>query len=193
MKILWSGLVNNVQRQLLNQFVQDGIIQFGLFSDYSPIKLNLEMLPAFPNTLNDIAERLLNVSDILSFDQILVAKDTLPLGVLLSNKSNIPLVYSDFIGETPNNFIGAFDVGHPTALVVNLLTETTPIDVIINSSKRVGLNITKVITILSIKKPSASIETMALIDFDEAIDELLHMDVITKGQATAIHNYLYEI
>ena len=182
----------NNTKQLLIQFIQDGIIQFGLFADHSPIKFNLDMLPAFPNTLNIVAEQLLSVNDLSSLEQIIVPRNTLPLGVLLSHKSDIPLVYSDFTGGTPKNFIGAFDVGHPTILVVNLLTHVTPIDTIVNSSKKVGLNIVKVLAILRTKKPPDSIETMALIEFNEAIDELLNIDALTDGQATAIRNYLYK-
>lgn len=134
-----------------------GLIQFGRFTQPDgtiwPVALNLRWLPSYPALLRDVAAALEPLLDGIEADRILTTVDAIPLGVALSLQTDKPLVYpyGDVRDYTAAFAIeGAYDVGHPTLLLSNVLIDAGQSQAITTLARRVGLDVHAVLSVIDL-------------------------------------------
>jgi orotate phosphoribosyltransferase len=182
--------------KLLMMFLENGLLQFGRFEregQFVPILLNLELMPSYPETLQYIAGQAAeNIGD--SFERIVCTADSLALGTAISLKTNIPLVYSRGKGEIPvHDFVGAYDVGHPALLVMNVLQGATEVEQFIAQAKKVGLHIHQVFAVTDTGKyqlDNTEINVNVLMPLSEIIDASEQQGYLAHGQANAVRDWM---
>lgn len=132
-----------------------GLIQFGRFvrpdGDVWPVAIHLDWLPSYPDVLRQVARAVAPLLDGLRADRVLAAPGALAVGVALSLERGIPLVYtvSEPRGAGEAYAIeGAYDVGHPTALLSTLPLDAAQAADLIGLAKRVGLDVQALIAVL---------------------------------------------
>ncbi len=125
-----------------------GLVQFGRFEraggDVWPVMVNLLWLPSYPALLRDVAAALQPLLEGIAADRMLTTVDALPIGVALSLRADIPLVYP--YGEVRDYTAafaieGAYDVGHPTLLLSDVLIDAPQANQITALARKVGLEI----------------------------------------------------
>jgi orotate phosphoribosyltransferase len=135
------------------------LIQFGRFvqPDSSgaiwPVALNLRWLPSYPDLLRDVAAALDPLLEGIEADRILTTVDAIPLGVALSLFSGKPMVYpyGDVRDYTAAFAIeGAYDVGHPTLLLSDVLIDARQAQTITGLAQRVGLDVHAVLAVIDL-------------------------------------------
>ena len=182
-----------IRKDLVDHFLDAGILQFGLFgTDEAPFKLNLQLLPAYPGILEQIAAEAQTDFQDLSINRLVCAADALPFGVAASLKTGIPLVYS--LGSTlpgVHDLVGAYDVGHPVLLLVNTWTANSEVTSLIDKAGTVGL---KIITVLAIMdcggKPPGDIEGRALMKLTDVVARLADEGKLPPGQGQTVIDWL---
>ena len=180
-------------KPLLETFIEAGLLQFGLFGEEeSPIRMNLHLLPAYPDILAQIAETALHHIDHNHIERLVCDAKSLPFGVATSLRSGIPLVYS-LGSDQPGVFdlVGAYDVGHPTLLLTNTWRGNADGVALIKKARAVGLNINTVLTVFDYGKRSTdSLEVRALLRLADIIPQLVESGELPPGQAQAIAQWL---
>lgn len=134
-----------------------GLIQFGRFVQPDgaiwPVAVNLRWLPSYPALLRDTAAALGDLSAGITADRLLTTVDAIPLGVALSLHSGLPMVYPyGAVRDYTAAFAieGAYDVGHPTLLLSDLLIDPVQAHAITALARRVGLDIHAVLAVLDL-------------------------------------------
>lgn len=133
---------------LYGRLLHDGLVQFGTF-DGAPYLLNTGLLPSYPAALASLAERAAPLIERSApVDRLVCTADAWPIGMALSLRSNLPLVYSlgtDAAGV--HDLIGAYDMGHPACLLVNVWDGDAALAGLIDKARRVGLMIGAVVAL----------------------------------------------
>jgi hypothetical protein len=171
---------------LIRLLMENGLLQFGWFEPGGmPFRLNLDMLPAYPDVLKEVISAAKPYADGMS--RLICTMDTLPLGVGLSLETNISLVYSRDSTEAPfHDLVGAYDTDHPTLLLVNILDNTESTIKLILKARNVGLQIHHMLAFidLGIARLPSDIKLHSLINFDGEIEALM-----TEGRLTVRHGH----
>lgn len=147
----------------------NGLLEVGLFQTDDKrmsYRLRLDLLPAYPGVLAacgvQIANRLMRV------DRLVCPADSVPLGVAVSLQTKIPLVYSRGKGESPvHDWVGAYDVGHPAALLCNTMPDRESYKDWHKQLTSVGLQLGQVIAIVEIKRLAIDVPTHALLRLED--------------------------
>jgi hypothetical protein len=178
--------------KLTTLLLETGLLQFGWFEPGGvPIRLNLEMLPAYPDVLREFIA--LAKPYTTNIHRLISVHAALPLGVGLSLETNIPLVYSRGTANSATyDLVGAYDIGHPALLLVNTLDDTPNIIDFVISARSVGLQIQH---ILAIVKTNATpmpdgITGHSLFDLHNAITQLMNDNRIPARHGEAILDWL---
>lgn len=137
-----------------------GILQFGRFitstGQTQPFRLNLNLLPSYPDALQLAATEIhthINQQQITP-ERILCKVDAIPLATLISTKTNIPLIYSRQQNElTVHDLVGAYDINHPTLLILNTYDGNPEFPNFIHNVNRVGLKVNHIFTLINIHIP----------------------------------------
>ena len=183
----------SVGKNLIDSFVEAGLLQFGRFgANGIPFELNLQLLPAYPGILRNIAEQAHTLFEEVRFDRLVCAFDSTPFGVALSLQSDIPLVYSrgsDLSGVY--DLVGAYDVGHPALLLVNVWEDNSDVHQLVGKARHVGLEIDTVLTIVDygIKSPNG-LSVWSLLYLAEAVVRLVDAGRLPPGQGRAVLDWL---
>jgi orotate phosphoribosyltransferase len=144
-------------RDLTLKLAQAGLVQFGRFERPDgavwPVMVNLLWLPSYPALLRDVAAALVPLMDGIAVDRLLTTVDALPLGVALSLRTNVPLVYP--YGEIRDYTAafaieGAYDVGHPTLLLSDVLIDAQHANRITALARKVGLEVHGVLAVVDL-------------------------------------------
>lgn len=142
---------------LVRALAAAGLIQFGRFErpdgSFWPMMVNLRWLPSYPDLLRQIAAALDPLLDRVDADRLLTTTDALPIGVALSLRKNIPLVYpyGELREYTAAYAIeGAYDVGHPTALLADVLIDAPQATLITAIARRVGLEVRAILAVVDL-------------------------------------------
>lgn len=182
---------------LLTAIFEAGLLQFGQFKNgarFDPFRENLHLLPAYPDILTAVTDALVPIAQSLPIERLVSVGGALPLGTALSLKTHMPLVYSKGSDEPlVNDLIGAYDVGHPALLVTNVLTrDNDSIVRLLQNGRRVGLEISHVITILQIGNPVLldDVTLHTLFTLDGIVAQYAARGLIPQGQAGAVQNWL---
>jgi hypothetical protein len=171
--------------KLLPLLLEDGLLQFGRFerdSGIVPMLLNWEMLPAYPTTLNYIVE-LMGSRIAGHVERLVCPADSIPLGVGISLRTQIPLVYSRGKGQDPvHDLVGAYDVGHPAVMITNTLPPPSQTQQFIAQAQKVGLHIHQTIALTAMAHTMEG-KSIALIPLAETLTWLQTHGHITPHQA----------
>jgi|GEM_PF-534279 orotate phosphoribosyltransferase len=136
---------------------QAGLIQFGHFEQVAgapwPVAIHLRWLPSYPALLRRVAGELAPRVAAAGADRILTTHDAIPLGTAVSLASEVPMVYP--YGQVADHTAayaieGAYDVGHPTLLLSDVLLGAEQTRAIAALARRVGLDITLVLAALDL-------------------------------------------
>ena len=113
------------REMLMDVLFKYGLVQFGRYGvpdgGISPFRLSLELLVSYPEALQLVAAQVVAgmTADGVEVERLLCPHDALPLGTLVSVATGIPLVYSRGRGEVAvRDLVGAYDIDHPTLLLV---------------------------------------------------------------------------
>lgn len=170
---------------LFPQYIAAGLIQFGRFRGHNgsvaPVSLNFLLLPSFPPLMQQTAQALVPLLEATSTDRLLAARQAVPLGAALAIESGVPLTYP--YGEAKsytNAFVieGAYDVGHPTALLTDALTDADDVVALLEPARKVGLNIVDVLCLFTLGRQGVEalkaqhIRVHTLFDFADALQTL---------------------
>ena len=132
-----------------------GLIQFGRFVQPDgaiwPVAVHLGWLPSYPALLRDAAASLGALLEGIKADRLLATAEAIPLGVALSLHTEMPMVY--VVGDVRDctaafAIEGAYDVGHPTVLLSDLLLDAAQANTITALAHRVGLEVHTILSVL---------------------------------------------
>lgn len=130
---------------LIDELLGAGLVQFGAFAGDEKTfscRLRMDMLASYPRALKLAAEAITSALSGQTFDRLLCTHDSQPLATLISQMTGIPLViHSGVLGNPVHQLIGAYDIGHPTALIS--MTAAYPngfISRLLNEAAGVGLS-----------------------------------------------------
>lgn len=178
---------------LLNQLMAAGLIQFGHFVEngqITPIRLSLQYLPSYPHLCRALAEELMPL--ITQADTLLATPEVVSLASLISGSLNMPLIYSRGRGETAvRDLCGAYDVGHPTALITSVFDDSAALMKLVRQAASVGLEVQHIYclidldNLLEIKTPR-----IALWRMHDVLQVLEDQRAIPAGQASIAREWL---
>lgn len=178
---------------LAELLLEAGLLQFGRFingENSDPVRISLEMLPSYPDIVLHLAEVAAQLIADHQIERLVCTSAALPFGLALSLKTRIPLVYSRGNNEPPiYDLVGAYDVGHPTALLTNILDSETHLVNSIANARRVGLNVTRVVAILQIV-PISTLSVLPLVNLSELIATLQQRGILPCEQANAVQEWI---
>jgi orotate phosphoribosyltransferase len=172
---------------LADVLLSAGLLQFGRFAkdgEWQPYRLNLELLPSYPDILAHIVD--IGTPLIGPVDHLVCPLDALPFGVALSQSTSIPLVYSQ-----SNALAGAYDIGHPALLVANQLNRPDELEHLISYARRVGLEINQALIIVNEGWSTLrGVKVEALLDLPELIQILTQHELIPVGQGRTVLDWI---
>lgn len=155
--------------------LEAGLIQFGRFEGGAPLKFALELLPSYPHILQSLAGEIATVmSEVKTIERIVCTSDASAPGIAVSLHTGIPLVYSRCQGQSPvHDLVGAYDVGHPTALITSVIGKhhNQDLERFRQRATNLGLNTITTVGIISLNSTDeADIHT--LINLPEFVEYL---------------------
>ena len=160
--------------ELVPLFMESGLLQFGIFSaEAAPYQLNMELLPAYPDILAAVAAQAVPL--VTEMSRLVCLPDSLPLGVALALRTQVPLVYSRGSGAAPvHDLVGAYDIGHAAALVVNVFDDQTDHLPFIAGTRQVGLNIQMIVAVVAVGEVESAqvIPVHSLLRLESVIEHL---------------------
>ncbi len=135
------------------RLVDAGLIQFGRFSQpdgsVGPVRVHLGWLSSYPALLRDIAAALADLLTGLAVDRLLTTSAAVPLGTALSLHTGLPMTYAHGgAPDRPLSIEGAYDVGHPTIMLSDVLTGADHAQQLIGLARHVGLDVHSVLVAL---------------------------------------------
>jgi orotate phosphoribosyltransferase len=152
-----TGSSSTTSADLVRALAVAGLIQFGRFErpdgSFWPVMFGLRWLPSYPALLRHTAAALAPLLDRVNADRVLTTNDALPIGVALSLRKNMPLVYpyGDVRAYTAAFAIeGAYDVGHPTVLLSDVLIDAPQANAITAVARRVGLDVVAILAVVDL-------------------------------------------
>lgn len=180
--------------KLTSLFLETGLLQFGWFEPGGmPFRLNLDLLPAYPDVLSEIAVAAKPHTN--NMNRLVSVPEAMPFGVALSLETNIPLVYSRGGIEAPaHDLVGAYDIGHPALFLINVLNDRHDIQKLILNARNVGLQIHHLLAIvdLGVIQTLPDVKRYYLLDFDAEIAALMHEGRLTIRQGNAVIKWIRE-
>lgn len=168
--------------------MQCGLLQFGTFGeDSAPFHLNLHMLPAYPDSLRQIAAQAAPL--VQPYDRLVSMADAVPFGVALALQTGIPLVYSRGSQDAAvHDLVGAYDIGHPAVLLAN--TPDADGAALIEGARRVGLNIHHMLVIVDTGQMVDGVDMQALLSLRSMADRLAKDGTLPDGHARLVAQWL---
>jgi hypothetical protein len=178
----WPGLLT-----------QTGLVQFGRFGpDAAPVALNLHLLPSYPDVLTTAASSAAERLEGLTFDRLACTASAVPFGIAVSLHLQMPLIYS--LGTDKSgveDLIGAYDVGHPGVLLVNVWDGNADVSRLITKGRRVGLDVHTILALVDLGyPPPEGRDLQALVVMADLIEALRGSPVLPDGQAAAVEAWL---
>ncbi len=134
-----------------------GLIQFGRFAHeddrVSPVQVVLGWLPSYPALLAEAAAGIAPLLAEVQGDRLLTTVEAIPLGVAVSLHSGLPMAYP--YGGVRDYTVafaieGAYDVGHPTVLLADVLIDAGQAQQITALARRVGLDVRAVVALMDL-------------------------------------------
>ncbi len=174
-------------------WIEAGLLNFGDFAHYSgraPFQARFELLSSYPDVLAVCAQALVPLVESKRPSRLLCAADSLPLGVALSLEMGIPLIYSRARGELAvDDLVGAYDIGHLTLLIANVVDGDLLAQPWIARSRHVGLEVLNAVGLLSTINTLPP-STQCLVSLGDAAGSLDDWGMLPPGQAREILRWL---
>ncbi len=183
------------QNSMAEMLVDDGLLQFGRFAssqgdEWEPYRLNLQLLPSYPDVLNRLIE--MAAPRIEPVDHLVCGMSALPFGTGVSLRTGIPLVYSRETDDSPvYDLVGAYDIGHPALLLAYTTRDLYQNRALIERAGRVGLNMEKALLIVDegFAAPQ-SLPAKALLHLPGAVSSLIATNRLPAGYEQMIHTWI---
>lgn len=172
-----------------------GLLQFGVFENDAPVRFHFDLLPSYPDVLEQLADVVdIAIPDAGPIERLLCLPDSLPFALAVCMRGRKPLVYSRGQGgETVHELAGAYDVGHPTLLVVNMWMDTEEQNNLIKRAGQVGLDVHGILAVLdSPSSSTAPYPLQAVVNFVDLLRELVATNRLPHRQAEAVIKWLHE-
>ncbi|MGB1286815.1 MAG: hypothetical protein ACPG7F_09805, partial [Aggregatilineales bacterium] len=167
----------------------NGLFQTGLFRPGNRLfNFRLDMLAAYPKVLHHTINALIENYIFDEYERLVCTASATPLATGIALKTEIPLVYSSGQSESARyDLIGAYDVGHPTCLIVNTLENHDDLQIFINKARGVGLDIRTIISVVALESPAIdNVEVFALYTLENFVDHLQKRSLLSDRQMQAI-------
>jgi len=182
--------------ELVQLFMEAGLLQFGRFQDSSgtrPFLTNLDYLPAYPDILKQVvAETRLHL-DGLAVQRLVATPEAVPFGVALALETGISLVYSRGQGkEAVYDLAGAYNIGHASVLLVNTTETLLFLGGFIAGARRVGLDIHTAVAIFDPGTTVPDITARAIINLPDALEILAAQGELPIQQALTVRAWIAE-
>lgn len=184
--------------ELVQLFMEAGLLQFGRFQDSSgtrPFLTNLDYLPAYPDILKQVAAETRLHLDGLAVQRLVATPEAVPFGVALALETGISLVYSRGQGkEAVYDLAGAYNIGHASVLLVNTTETLLFLGGFIAGARRVGLDIHTAVAIFDpgTAAPKADITARAIINLPDALEILAAQGELPIQQASTVRAWIAE-
>ncbi len=143
---------------LIDGLAMAGLVQFGQFRREDgavwPVWVNLRMAASYPALLRDLAAAMVPLVGGAEDVRLLCTAEAIPLAVAISLETGLPLVwpYGADRAHTPAFvYEGAYDVGHPTVLVTDVLIDEPQARDIVATAGRVGLVVRRIAAALDLE------------------------------------------
>ena len=178
---------------LTSQLLDAGLLQFGWFEDGQvPFQLNLDLLPSYPDVLIDLVDHAAALIGQAEIDHLICPLSALPVGITLSTKISVPLVYSRGTDGSPVfDLVGAYDIGHPALLVVNDLFDASGLLRLVHNAQQVGLEVTQVMVMVGAGISHLdSLPVMNLVHLPTAVRQLVEHRLLPADHGQAVLNWL---
>lgn len=167
-----------------------GLIQFGRFIQPDgaiwPVAVHLRWLPSYPALLNRVAGELAPLLTGIEVDRLLTTQAAIPVGTALSLRAGLPMVYPFGAARDHTDAFmieGAYDVGHPTVLLSDVLIDSEQANTIAHLAQRVGLEIGTVLAVLDLGRGARA----ALVESGYEVRCLLSLrDVLPQLQVVGL-------
>ena len=164
--------------------LETGLIQFGRYEGGKPYRLQLDLLPSYPDvldTLIEMAEPLVG-----EVDHLLSTSEAVPLGIGLSLSKQVPLVYSRGSNSAAvHDLVGAYDIGHPALLLAN--QPEARLEQLITRAHSVGLEVRSIMVIVDDGAwHPKTLPLQSLIDLRSIVNVLVTDRTLPAGQAQRV-------
>lgn len=134
------------------ELLRIGAIQFGRFEVrqgiFEPLRVNLRLLPSYPEVLAMLAEGLAPLVRFDGLTHLLAMPAAVPLGVAVTLKTGIPLVYPP--ADDPQFIEGAFDYNVPSVLLTDVLHGGSAESAMIARAHRQGLDVRAIVAVFDL-------------------------------------------
>ncbi len=166
--------MDNLSEALIRGLYGAGLFQLGTFSmdrRESHIRLRLEMLPSYPDLLQ-MAASYIQQRLHPDINRLVCTSEAVALGTAVSLAVNLPLVWHTGNFGTPSRqFIGAYDIQHPAALIMLTSRQYTSdmLNRIQRESDSVGLQIRQSICLMDDSPINEQENSIGLIRLADAV------------------------
>ncbi|MCB9451831.1 MAG: hypothetical protein H6672_10350 [Anaerolineaceae bacterium] len=178
------------------KLIGTGMLQFGEFQvnhHFDPLRLQLELLPAYPAFLGQITAEIGEHIRNTGAERLVAMPDAIPLGVGVSLQTGIPLVYSRGQGEPPAyDLVGAYDSGRRAVVLTNIFAADAALLRLVNSAQQVGLKANAVFGLIDLETghfPS-DIEVISLVSLSAVLDVLKEKTLLPAGQVASVYEWI---
>jgi orotate phosphoribosyltransferase len=185
------------------RLVEAGLIQFGRFAQLDnsiwPVQVRLSWLPSYPDLLREVAAALAALLDGLPADRLLTTPEAIPLGTALSLHTGLPMTYAPVTARNrPAALVieGAYDVGHPTVLLADILTDAEQARQLIELARHVGLDVSSVLVAFDVGRGAhrqlhaAGYQVRCLLTLSDLLAPFVERGLITDSLRATIQRWL---
>lgn len=180
---------------LVRLLIQTGIVQLGQFakaddSSLQPMLMRFDLLPSYPQLLRLCVDLLADAMVGADVDRIFTPLESIGPALGLSLKLDIPVVYGLGQFTSPiRDYVGAYDVGHPTAIVLNDLAQYQP--EWLTKGRSVGLEIRALFALTGragmIERAGESVRCHVVMSYEDLFDSLASQGYISQAYATQLN------
>jgi orotate phosphoribosyltransferase len=180
------------------RLLETGMLQFGEFrgqNGYAPLRLHLELLPAYPEFLVQIAQMVGALPPVGKAQRLVAAADTLPLGVSVSLQMGVSLVYSRGLGEPAAfDLVGAYDSGRTAVVLTNILDAGGSLPALIQRVRQVGLHVHAVAGLLDLQTglSLSDGDIFSVLTLTEILKILQEKALLPAGQIESVYRWIQQ-
>lgn len=178
---------------LTDRLLGAGLIQFGWFEHAETVKpfaFKLDMLASYPDLLLRSAHALIRLIGENPITHLLTPTATIGLGTAIALEMSTPLVYQRI--ESAVDLVGAYDIGHPAALILDVFDRQHPPTTLIAYARRVGLNIQDAYCLIDIENGANPLDlhVWSMTTLREIVTRAAENEQIPPGQADAVREWI---
>lgn len=174
---------------LAQGFYEAGLVQFGRFEVDGavwPLRTHFDYLGSYPDLLLAVAQELTQIRALRRCDRLLCPIDALPLTTLVGAALSIPVVWAEPHGAQWT-LHGAYDIGHPSALILNQLDHANAGAALIKQARRVGLATEAVYAVFDLQTGEPPHHNAgAILTLDALLENLRETGILDQRQSDLV-------